>query len=251
MVDFGDIRTWHPGAGQVTTWTASVASRAVMAQAPIDPLPPSRQLERSAALTLQSPQVQDWIGFAHDGRWPSFPLPAGDVSGAGPGIFLTEDLLDAEGTDAFAAACRGGFGEVARAAQTSFDANRMLAEAPLDRALELADGAGITIPRSSSPPMMVSFMDLQDTALSGLLDGAAPGLFADPLSGGGVNVWINRYRTGTTVTLSLPDTATARQSAQRYIDALRSAFVGAAAIGAGFIEQVLDHVNSAATAESR
>lgn len=43
MVDFGDIRAWNPGAGQVTTWTASQASRALMSQAPYDAVGPSHQ----------------------------------------------------------------------------------------------------------------------------------------------------------------------------------------------------------------
>ncbi len=42
-----------------------------------------RQHQRSASLTLESPQVQDWIDVASDGRWPSFPLPTGDVAGVG------------------------------------------------------------------------------------------------------------------------------------------------------------------------
>lgn len=253
----------------------------------------SRRHQQSAALTLHSPQVQAWIDFADAGPWPSFPLPTGDTPLVGPGIFVTEDLLDAEETDAFAWACRmagarfsggvmacaaladhqltgndnyrgltpsdtriddghsvgwyaslfpiivpigsegcdeGGFGGVARAAQASFDANRPLAGTPFTRVCELASSSGIDISTPSEPPMMLSFMDLRDDVMTALLDGDGPGMFADPLSGGGVNVWINRYRTGTSVTLSLPDTAEARHSAHQYITALRSAFVGAAAI---------------------
>ena len=246
----------------------------------------SRQHQRSTSLTLQSPHVQTWIDFANAGPWPSFPLPIGDTALVGPGIFITDDLLDAQETDAFAWACRaagarfsggamacaalaehqftgsdtyrgltpadtrgddahsvgwfaslfpltvaignGEFSDVARAAQASFDANRPLTGSPFTRACELATGSGIDIRMPSSPPMMVSFMDLRDDVMTALLDGDGPGMFADPLSGGGVNVWINRYRTGTTVTLSLPDTAVAKHSARQYICALRSAFVDAA-----------------------
>lgn len=43
MVDIGSIRSWQPGDGSVTTWTASPASRAAMARARQDRVPPSFQ----------------------------------------------------------------------------------------------------------------------------------------------------------------------------------------------------------------
>lgn len=43
MVAIGSIRSWQPGDGPVTTWTASPASRAAMARAGHDPVPPSFQ----------------------------------------------------------------------------------------------------------------------------------------------------------------------------------------------------------------
>ena len=43
MVAIGSISAWNPGRGPVTTWTASPASREVMAQAELDLLPPSFQ----------------------------------------------------------------------------------------------------------------------------------------------------------------------------------------------------------------
>ena len=43
MVAIGSINLWQPGRGPVTTWTASPASRAIMAQAAPDPLPPTAQ----------------------------------------------------------------------------------------------------------------------------------------------------------------------------------------------------------------
>lgn len=43
MVDIGSIRSWQPGAGPVTTWTASPASREAMARAGHDPVAPSFQ----------------------------------------------------------------------------------------------------------------------------------------------------------------------------------------------------------------
>lgn len=44
MVAIGSISgNWTPGAGIVTEWTASPASRELAATAPIDPLPPTFQ----------------------------------------------------------------------------------------------------------------------------------------------------------------------------------------------------------------
>ena len=43
MVAISSIGAWQPGSGPVTTWTASPASREIMARAGVDPLPPSFQ----------------------------------------------------------------------------------------------------------------------------------------------------------------------------------------------------------------
>ena len=43
MVALGPINSWQPAQGPVTTWTASDASRDIMAKADRDPLPPSFQ----------------------------------------------------------------------------------------------------------------------------------------------------------------------------------------------------------------
>jgi len=43
MVAIGAIKSWRPGHGPVTTWTASPASRAAIEHAPLDPLPPTFQ----------------------------------------------------------------------------------------------------------------------------------------------------------------------------------------------------------------
>ena len=39
MVAIGSINGWTPGRGPVITWTASPASREIMARAPFDPMP--------------------------------------------------------------------------------------------------------------------------------------------------------------------------------------------------------------------
>ncbi|OBH48994.1 acyltransferase [Mycobacterium mantenii] len=66
-----------------------------------------RQRENATSLTLSSPQIRDWIAFARetDGAWPSFPLPLGDTWSSSKGELVTVQLLDADGTESFDAAC--------------------------------------------------------------------------------------------------------------------------------------------------
>lgn len=66
-----------------------------------------RQREACAALTLESPAVQDWISFAErlDGGMPQFPLPLGDPSVPCGGDMIVAQLLDARQSKNFDAAC--------------------------------------------------------------------------------------------------------------------------------------------------
>lgn len=67
-----------------------------------------RQHQELASLSLSSPQITDWLTFAHDadGDWPSFPLPLGDTWADNKGDFVTVDLLDAAQTESFDTVCR-------------------------------------------------------------------------------------------------------------------------------------------------
>jgi hypothetical protein len=56
MVAIGSIGSWQPGRGPVTTWTASPASREVMARAGRDPMPPSFQ-QAQHLMTAQRAQA--------------------------------------------------------------------------------------------------------------------------------------------------------------------------------------------------
>lgn len=121
----------------------------------------------------------------------------------------------------------GDFSTAARAAQHSFDANRRLAAIPVQRALELAAGdPRVSLP--SQPPMMLSFMDLRKIPVAGLWEDNGFGIYGDNLSLGGINVWVNRHESRTTVTVSYPDNPAARHSVHRYLDALSTAFTSAA-----------------------
>jgi mycolipenoyl-CoA---2-(long-chain-fatty acyl)-trehalose mycolipenoyltransferase / long-chain-acyl-CoA---trehalose acyltransferase len=81
--------------------------------API-PLPPAgsydeyclRQRRFTSGLTLDSPEVRDWIAFAegNGGTLPRFPLPLGDLPSSA-GDLLTVQLLDAAQSHQFESAC--------------------------------------------------------------------------------------------------------------------------------------------------
>lgn len=60
------------------------------------------------ALTLDSRPIKDWVDFAHDAGqdWPHFPLELGDTSTGGEGGIVTVELLNAEESEDFNAACR-------------------------------------------------------------------------------------------------------------------------------------------------
>ena len=74
MVAIGSIgSTWHPGRGPVTTWTASPASRQIMAEAGRDPLAPSAQ----QAQHLRSAHFARTLGR----NVPRLILAAWDVEG--------------------------------------------------------------------------------------------------------------------------------------------------------------------------
>lgn len=66
-----------------------------------------RQRDFLASVTLESPEVRDWIQFAerNDGTMPHFPLPLGDPSVPCSGDLLTVRLMDKHQSDRFESAC--------------------------------------------------------------------------------------------------------------------------------------------------
>lgn len=137
------------------------------------------------------------------------------------------------------------FAQAARAAQKSFDDAQRLADVPVERVLELAtpDELGIKLP--TQLPMMLSFLDFRKIPLNGLWAETKFGTYGDSLSHGGINMWINRQAENTTVTMSFPDNAIARESVLRYIATLTHAFVRVAKTVAGEPVVVAPQVNSA------
>ena len=89
--------------------------QALVAGAPPIPLPPTgshdkfciRERERTAKLTVNSPQVRTWIEFAerNGGTLPDFPLPLGDQSIECGGDLVVEKFLDPAQTDQFEDRC--------------------------------------------------------------------------------------------------------------------------------------------------
>lgn len=140
--------------------------------------------------------------------------------------------------------CTATFAEAARAAQESFGAAKALADLPVERALELAAPLELGIAPPDHRAMMVSFMDFRKIPAFGLFEETNWGTYADNLSHGGVNLWINRQADKTTATISFPDNPEARKSVHRYLAALTRAFAYAVKSTSGWTDAVAHHANS-------
>ncbi|WP_101948989.1 condensation domain-containing protein [Mycobacterium sp. 3519A] len=138
----------------------------------------------------------------------------------------------------------GEFAGIARAAQDSFNAGKYLANVPFERVLELASVDELRIKLPTKPGMMVSFLDFRKIPVAELWEQTGYGIYGDNLSHGGINMWINRHASRTTVTISFPDNPVARKSVHRYVAALSKAFADVAKITADWIEELAHHANS-------
>ncbi|NLG56254.1 MAG: acyltransferase, partial [Rhodococcus sp.] len=67
-----------------------------------------RERERAASLTLESPEVQGWLGYLArtGGSFPGFPLDLGVSDGPAPAVGSRFDLADADECDKFGAVCK-------------------------------------------------------------------------------------------------------------------------------------------------
>lgn len=136
------------------------------------------------------------------------------------------------------------FGETARAAQRSFDDAKQLAEVPIERALELARCGQPEITPPTPRAMMVSFIDFRNIPVAALFEQTNFGTYADNLSHGGINLWINRQTDKTTATISFPDNAEARASVHHYLAILAEMFGRAVKTTSDWVDAVADHANS-------
>lgn len=136
------------------------------------------------------------------------------------------------------------FPEAAKAAQESFDGAKRLAAVPVERALELAAQHQLAIGPPTPRAMMVSFMDFRKIPAATLFEETNFGTYADNLSHGGINLWINRQNDKTTATISFPENAQARDSVHRYLAALTQAFALAVNTTSDWVDAIAAHANS-------
>lgn len=137
------------------------------------------------------------------------------------------------------------FAEAAAAAQNSFDDAKQLAGVPVQRALELASPYRLGITPPTARAMMVSFMDFRKIPAAALFEQTNFGTYADTLSRGGINLWINRQADKTTATISFPDNTEARQSVHHYIAVLTEIFWRATRTTSDWMDAIEHHANSA------
>ncbi len=116
------------------------------------------------------------------------------------------------------------FGEAARTAQVSFDSSRDLAAVPYDRVLELAPN--LSRPRPNFP--VVNFLDAGTAPLSVLLTAELGdlnvGVYGDGRYSYQLSIYVIRVEKETAVTVMYPDNPIARESVERYLDALKTVF---------------------------
>jgi len=140
--------------------------------------------------------------------------------------------------------CTTTFAEAARAAQESFDDAKHLAAVPVERALELAGPFELGVKPPTARAMMVSFMDFRKIPAFTLFEETNFGTYADRLSHGGINLWINRQTDKTTATVSFPDNAESRKSVHRYLAALTQAFAYAVKTTPDWVDALAHHANT-------
>jgi mycolipenoyl-CoA---2-(long-chain-fatty acyl)-trehalose mycolipenoyltransferase / long-chain-acyl-CoA---trehalose acyltransferase len=120
------------------------------------------------------------------------------------------------------------FGDVARAAQASFDSGTDVANAPFDRVLELAPW--LRRPRPGYP--LLNFFDAGLPPLSAFLttqlEGENIGLYGDGRFSDPLLTWVIRLEKKTMMAVLSPNNPAARESVARYAATMKSAYVGAA-----------------------
>ena len=123
------------------------------------------------------------------------------------------------------------FAETVRAAQASFDSGQRLGFVPFDRVLELAMHEG-EVRRPDAGVPMISYLDATVSPFSPAVvdqwNAVGGKIYSEMGAANQVGMWVNRFGTGTTVTVAFPNNPIARESVTRYLAAMRSAFVGVA-----------------------
>lgn len=120
------------------------------------------------------------------------------------------------------------FAETARRAQASFDSGIDLAHVPFDRVLELAASErGLREPEPGVP--MISYLDATLAPFSPAVvaewNGMNGKIYSELGAAHQIGMWVNRFGTGTWVTVAFPNNAIAAESVTRYIEAMKAVFV--------------------------
>jgi mycolipenoyl-CoA---2-(long-chain-fatty acyl)-trehalose mycolipenoyltransferase / long-chain-acyl-CoA---trehalose acyltransferase len=120
------------------------------------------------------------------------------------------------------------FGATARAAQASFDSGLELAHVPFERVLELAASErGLRAPDPGVP--MISYLDATLAPLSPAVvaewNGMNGKIYSELGAAHQIGMWVNRFGNGTSVTMAFPNNPVARESVNRYLDAMKSVYV--------------------------
>ncbi|MET0455204.1 MAG: condensation domain-containing protein [Mycobacterium sp.] len=122
----------------------------------------------------------------------------------------------------------GSFAQTVRAAQKSFDGNTDLAQVPFDRVLELVP----RLRRSHRGFPMLAYLDAGLPPLSAVVASKAGDAnartFCDGLSPAHICMWVGRVGDETSLTVFYPDNAIARDSVNRYVEAMQEVYVGVA-----------------------
>ncbi|HEX2212613.1 MAG TPA: condensation domain-containing protein [Mycobacterium sp.] len=135
------------------------------------------------------------------------------------------------------------FDATVRSAQMSFDSGLPLAQVPFERVVELAGDHGVRQPVSGVP--MISYMDGTLAPFSAEVvdewDTLNGKIFSEMGAAHQVGMWVNRFNSGTSVTLAFPNNPIARESVTRYVEEMKAVFERVAA-GRGELATVADLV---------
>lgn len=116
------------------------------------------------------------------------------------------------------------FGEVAHAAQASFDANTALGAVPYYHLLDSPDPSSVPIEVPDRPVPMLSYIDIRKLPFGDLFDGLRAGVWGDNRLSETVCMWINRMHDKTQLVVAYPGTDVARRSVLRYVETMRAEF---------------------------
>ncbi|WP_167373984.1 condensation domain-containing protein [Mycobacterium paraffinicum] len=124
------------------------------------------------------------------------------------------------------------FGAAVSAAQSSLDLGIDLAYVPFGRVVELTS-AGSPNGKHVEGSKMLSYADARGVPLSSHWDELNIGMYGDGRSSNKVCIYVNRFAHETTLTISFPQNPIARESVERYAQALKATMLRVAGRGAG------------------